>query len=234
MKLITLASLVASLVVVNILFRWALQRIKIRNLAFDYFKRFVPVLEIIGWSAFTIWLLNILFATYSYYQYIQLAIIILVVVIIAWFLLRDFVAGGIIKARFNLTKGQKIRYNTIDGEVRKTGLLALTIRDENGADMIIPYTKVNQKDIRLNYSKNGNTETSFTVTIKSQLNSNDLSSKMQELIINSAFCSTKHKPKIQVIEEIRNRFQIEVTCQPISGDGIEKLKLMLEQNLENN
>jgi len=232
MKLITLASLVISLIVINILFRIALYRITQRNLALDFLKRYLTVFELLGWSAFTFWFLDTLFASSPHKTIIHLIFLILVAFFISWFVLRDLISGVIIKARFNLMKGQKIRYGKLTGEIKKTGLLALYIRDDNGIDIIIPYTKVDQKEIRLNYRENGEVESSFTIELNSILNTEDTIEKMEELIINSAWCSTRFKPKVQVMGKNKDKDQFQVICQPNSSDGIKKLKLMLMQNLE--
>lgn len=232
MKLITLASLVISLIIINILFRIALSRITKRNLILNYLKRYLPVFELFGWSIFAYWLMDILFSTSQNEAFIHLIILIIVAIFISWFLLRDLFSGVIVKARFNLVKGQKIRYEKLKGEIKRAGLFALSIRDENGIDVIIPYAKLDHKEIRLNYWENGDTESSFTLELNSKFDTQETMRKMEELIINSAWCSTRAKPRIQFIGKHNNKEQFEVTCQTITSDGIRKLKMILSQNLE--
>jgi len=57
MKIITLVSLVLILILINYLFRRGIRHIKKRNYLLDYIKRYLPVLEMLGWSVIIVWII---------------------------------------------------------------------------------------------------------------------------------------------------------------------------------
>jgi len=233
MKLITLATLAFSLLVINYLFRKTLESIKKKNVVLDYIRRYLPVLEMTGWSIFTIWLLNLVFASSKYNLYLNFLVFVLIFIFAGWYFMRDFVAGVQIKSRFNLAKGHRFHAAQADGEIKRLGILTITIKTGDGSDFIIPYTKLNQDTIQLNFHKKGETETRFTLDLDKKMDDKEIVDKIEELIINSAWCSHKSKPSVVQIGELDGKSQYEITCQPTVNDGAKKLKAMLLQTLAN-
>jgi len=227
MKIITLGALVVILIAINFLFRRGIDHIKKRNIILDYTKRYLPVMELIGWSIFTIWLIDILFSSTTFDHYLKIGILVLVLALAGWFLLRDFIAGVQVKSRFNLVKGQKLFYHQINGEIKKLGLLAMSIKEDKGSDLIIPYAKIDQKEIRLNFREEGESEASFTIELNNKLNEEETVEKLFMIINNSAWASYKSKPEVQVIGETKNTKQYEITFKPNVTDGAKKLKTLI-------
>ena len=143
--------------------------------------------------------------------------------------MRDFVAGVQIKSRFNLAKGQRFHAAQTSGEIMKLGILTITIKSGDGSDFIIPYAKLNQDTILLNFHEKGETETRFMLDLDNNMDEKEMVKTMEELIINSAWCSHKSKPRVILIGEQDGKRQYEVTCQPTVSEGAKKLKAMLLQ-----
>jgi hypothetical protein len=233
MKLITLASLAFSLLVINYLFRKTLDSIKKKNILLDYVRRYLPVLEMTGWSIFTIWLLNLLFSTSKYNLYLNFLVFVLIFIFVGWYFMRDFIAGVQIKSRFNLAKGQRFYAAQTSGEIIKLGILTITIKSGDGSDFIIPYAKLHQDTIQLNFHEKGETETRFMLDLDKKMDEKEMAKAMEELIINSAWCSHKSKPKVILLGEQDGKRQYEVTCHPTVNEGAKKLKAMLQQTFAN-
>ena len=227
MKLITLASLAFSLLVVNYLFRKTLASIKKKNIILDYIRRYLPVLEMAGWSIFVIWLLNLLFISSKYNLYLNFLVFVLIFLFVGWYFLRDFIAGVQIKSRFNLTKGQRFHASQVDGEIKKLGILTITIKSGHGSDLVIPYAKLNQDTIQLNFHEKGEAETRFTLDLDGKADDKEVIKRIEELIINSAWCSHKSKPRVILIGEHEGKNQYEITCHPNVHEGAKKIKAML-------
>lgn len=227
MKLITLASLAFSLLVINFLFRKTLESIRKKNIVLDYLKKYLPVLEMTGWSIFIIWLLNIIFSSSNYNLYLNFLVFVLIFIFVGWYFMRDFIAGVQVKSRFNLVKGQRIHASQVHGEIKKLGILTITVKSVQGSDYIIPYAKLNQDTIQLNFREKGEAETRFTLDLDKKLDEKGTVKKIEELIINSAWCSHKSKPKVIFIGEHDGKNQYEISCQPNVNEGAKKLKSML-------
>jgi len=231
MKLITLASLVISLVVINVLFRIGLARLKKRNFIIDYVKRFLPIMELTGWTVFSVWLLNILLVNSNYITHFRIALFIVFLSFLSWYFLRDLLSGIVIKTRFNLVKGQKIKYGIATGDIRKVGVLALKIKDDNGTDLIIPYSSIQQQDISLNYRESGESESKFTIELENIRDEKKAVDKIEELIENSVWNHHSFKPQVRVKAHTNKKILFEIICLPINNQGVAKLKLIILQNL---
>ncbi len=229
MKLITLVPLVLILIVINYLFRRGIRHIKKRNYLLDYIKRYLPVLELLGWSVFLLWVIDLLFSVSTFNSHLKLVVIILVFAFLGWFVLRDFIAGVQVKTRFNLVKGQKLYYNKMKGEIKKLGFLALGLKADNGSDVIIPYANIDQKEIRLNYLEEGESEARFTIDLDAKYDEQETVEKLVEMINNSAWCSHKSKPAVVVIDENKTTKKYEITFKPNVSDGAKKLKIMISK-----
>jgi hypothetical protein len=195
----------------------------------DYIKRYLPILEMLGWSVITLWVIDVLFAVSAFNLYLKIAVIILVFAFVSWFVLRDFIAGVQVKTRFNLVKGQKLYYNKINGEIKKLGFLALGLKADNGSDLIIPYSNIDQKEIRLNYLEEGDSEARFTIDLDIKYDEQETIEKLIEIINNSAWCSHKSKPAVMVIDENKTTKKYEITFKPNVSDGAKKLKTMISK-----
>ena len=72
------------------------------------FLRVFPLVEIVIWSSFVFWSLGQLFKDLAVYPLLTGSMVIAIVVIVGWYLLRDFIAGIILKAENAFEPGQKI------------------------------------------------------------------------------------------------------------------------------
>lgn len=118
------------------------------------------------------------------------------------------------------------------GEVRSLGLLALKVQTEQGSIMIIPYAKLDQEAIQLNLHEKGDSRTTFVIEIDKKKDIQETVKHIEELVINSPWCSHKTKPKVQILDETGNKIKYEISCQPNVSEGIKKLEMMLNQSFQ--
>ncbi len=231
MKLITLASLTISLLVVNYFFRRVLSGISVRNVILDYLRRYLPVIEMIIWTGFVIWLINVLFINSRYIIHLNTLILLTVFLFISWYIIRDYIAGVQVRSRFNFKTGQKFKSDQAKGIIKSLGLLAMHISGDSGSNIIIPYSKLEQQSIELNFLEKGLSVSSFVVEINTGLSDQELTEKLIEIIMNSAWCSHKSRPSVQILESNNKKKQCEISCSPIGREGLEKVKALLLQSI---
>jgi hypothetical protein len=231
MKLITLASLAISLLVLNYLFRKVLSGISIHSILVGYLRRYLPVIEMICWTAFTIWLINNFFADSRYILHLNTLILLCIFLFISWYVLRDYIAGVQVRSRFNFKAGQKIKSDQATGEIKRLGLLAMSVSTENGSNIIIPYSKLEQQSVELNFHEKGLAVSRFIIETDEGLNDSEVMEKLMETLMNSAWCSHKSKPEIQMLGVKDKKKQYEVSCSPTGKEGVEKLKALLIQSV---
>lgn len=233
MKIIPLAALVLALLAVNYLLRLVLAGVPGRNTVISYIKRYLPLTELIVWTSFSVWLLNIIFTESRYLLYLNTLIFLFAFIFLSWYVLRDYFVGVQIKTRFKLINGQRLHANDIKGEIQRMGLMSMRIRSENGKNIIIPYSQLDQQTIEFDFHHKGQSAIRFICEIESPASHVEVVDKITEMIMNSVWCSHKMKPQVLLINEQEGKKKYEITCLPNGKDGGEKIKSMLAQLYKN-
>lgn len=229
MKFVPLVAFVFVLLAVNYLVRIVLMGLPSANVVLNYIKRYLPLIEMTVWIAFSIWIFNIIFTESRYLLYLNTLFFLFTFLFLSWYVLRDYFLGVQIKTRFNLITGQRLHTNGIKGEIQRIGLLSLSFRGDNGKNIIIPYSKLDQQTIEYDFHQKGQSEAKFVLEIDSAAAGSDVMDKMTEMIMNSVWCSHKSKPQIQLISDQDGKKRYEITCLPNGKDSGEKIRAMLMQ-----
>ncbi len=75
----------------------------------------IPAIELIVWLIFIFWAVDYLFKNKLYYQYLVISIVIIVVIFLAWFVIKDFIAGIVFKVQNDLQINSNIQLGKIIG-----------------------------------------------------------------------------------------------------------------------
>ncbi|NHB67492.1 mechanosensitive ion channel domain-containing protein [Perlabentimonas gracilis] len=111
--------------------------------------RIFPVVELIIWLAFGLWVINQLFDDLPYYPLLVSAVAIGIVLIFGWYFLRDFISGIILKAEMPLEKNQHIGVHNNQGLLRRVGYRSIEIETHKGELVKIPYSQLASGSIHL-------------------------------------------------------------------------------------
>jgi hypothetical protein len=93
---------------------------------------FFPIVEFVAWVVYVFWLLYRLFSEASFYPELLLALSILGILLLGWYLIRDFFAGLVFKAENLFSKNDSIRLPDTNGRIHRLGYLAVEIENEAG------------------------------------------------------------------------------------------------------
>ena len=223
----TLLLLFGILLASDVLIRKFLLGINVSSKPFVFFKRYFPWIEMITWTVFLIWAVNIWFYNSGFLITLNMIIAILIFIVIAWFILKDYVAGVIIKSRYNLAKGQGIKANNARGTIKKVGFLALEISSDSGSDLKLPYFQIDQKSIEFNFQENKSGEYKLNVEIRKDRTESEFAEEAIELIINSPWSSHKTRPTITMVDENSKCCTYEIQYRTNGKDHSEKLKSLI-------
>jgi len=215
----------------NLLLRKGLSGLKGKTGVFVYIRRYFPVLELTFWSLFVVWAVNSLFEDSRFSLYVNFIIITLFFILIFWFFIRDYVSGVQIKSRFNLFEGQMFKSGQAVGSIRKLGLLFIELKSENGSDMKLPYSQIDQKSIELNFQEKNGGESNIKITLDGKLNETETSRRLTELIVNSPWSLHKSAPKIKISDSANGKKVYEISCFTIGDKGAKRIKELLNNEL---
>jgi len=104
------------------------------------FLRWFPILEIVVWTGLGFGSLSQLFGDKSYYPFVAGSLAILLITLVGWYFLRDFIAGFILRSENTLEPGKPFRVGETEGVIVKTGYRSLELVTSSGEQVKIPYS----------------------------------------------------------------------------------------------
>lgn len=101
-----------------------------------------PVIEFTLWALFLFWVLFHLFEGEFYYTTLIISLILVLVGLLSWFVIKDFMVGLIFKTENVFRVNNTIRVADTQGIIRRLGYLSLDLENENGELEKIRYSKL--------------------------------------------------------------------------------------------
>ncbi|MEZ4746368.1 MAG: hypothetical protein R3C41_09865 [Calditrichia bacterium] len=199
----------ALFVVLRIL-RRMIRRLSVGRPAQTLLKRFWPLAETIVWVAFSLTSLAVIFDDRVFYTGAVLLVIVAISGWFFWFVLRDWMAGVILKIRNVLHLNQPLQIGDISGTVLRLGDLSLQLQQENGAIAEIPYAAVAGNILRTNNPDAGGSVHKFVVDVPQFSSTEAAQQWLRNAILQSPWWPPQSEPKFKIITENRDHFQIEV------------------------
>lgn len=231
MKGISIVILLFVLAAMNFLLRKVLYRLKNRSKLIQDALHYLPMAELVFWSAVIIWASNSFFKGSSLHLYVNFILVTLGLGFFSWFFMKDLISGIQIKMRYNLSPGQRFKAKKIKGTIKSSGFLLLELKTDNGSELKIPYAQIDQKSIELNFQEKSGGESVVHVKLDEKLNEEDTLQKIIELTMNSPWSSYKSTPRIKVKEAEGGLKTYEISCITNSDNGGKKLKELIEQEI---
>jgi len=115
---------------------------------FPSLKRVVPLLSVISfviWIIYAFWLAHVYFSGYSTYPFLILSFFILLAALLAWFVLRDIVAGLVFSIRRQFSLNHRISFGDITGKIISMGITRMVVRTDSGDAASIPYSRLSSE-----------------------------------------------------------------------------------------
>ncbi|HUX96436.1 MAG TPA: mechanosensitive ion channel domain-containing protein [Bacteroidales bacterium] len=209
--------------------RMGLKYLVSRFSGISFLEKPLTIIELLIWTIFIFQSLYYLFGEKFYYQYLFIALIIVLTGFISWFFLRDMLAGFFFRIRYTLKTGAQISIASQSGVIKSYGLTSIKIITSDGLLLNIPYSKM-INEIIIEKSFRGAPEEHIL-----QLQA-DLSlgrTKAEELIrlslLNAPWTNPKEEPVIKFMEENKKGYLFEVKLFSVKEKNIR----LIENSLEN-
>ncbi len=166
------------------------------------FLKFFPVIEFLIWAAFLFRTVNQLLGDKFYFTTLIYGIVIVILIFIGFYVLRDFAAGLLLKTEYNLSTGANMSIDDVSGKILKLSYLSLELEREDLERIKIPYSKINGKNITILNSEESVQK--FDFDIKMSKTATDILSVKEQVrkqILNSAWSSILKNPDIKLDSE---------------------------------
>ncbi len=163
--------------------------------------RYFPVFEILVWFIFMIWAIQYFWKNNQLYSFALIFILIILVIWIAWFALKDYIAGAIFKTGKRIRKNEHIRVDQYSGIIKQFNNRTMEIEAETGKVYLVPYSFLFGKIIQKTSSSGYIQKQSFKMSFRDIDNVQQLRNEIfKELLMNPATLASK-EPHVNIAEE---------------------------------
>ena len=190
----------------------------------------LPIVELASWLGFIIWCLRYIYEAEAYTTLIILGILIVLLFAPAWFLVRDFLHGMLLKIQRKIEIDTKIEIGDLKGVIVKTDYFTFDIKTKNGNIDTIPYNKIRSEIITKN-AANIHLEkqiVSFNIPIKEDINI--IIPQLKTALINAPWVAASQEPLINNVRTESDKSIIEVIVYMLKKEHKEKIVDWVQKN----
>ena len=174
-------------------------------------KNYFILFEIFVWLVFGVWTLKVTFSGTNYYSFLVLAILSILLIILGWFLLKDFIAGVVLKLSDNYQEGQFFRLNNIEGHISQINYLHMNIKQSNDEIIKIPFSKILGSIHHKSFLDDKTKQYKIKLTVEKKESLDTTRDNIRKTIMLSAGVNIKREPLITVIESSLKEWVFEIT-----------------------
>jgi hypothetical protein len=198
---------------------------------FKHYSGYVlPIVELASWLGFTIWCLRYIYEAEAYTTLIILGILIILLLAPAWFLVRDFLHGMLLKIQRKIEIDTKIEIGDLKGVIVKTDYFTFDIKTKNGNIDTIPYNKIRSEIITKNAANIHLEKNIISFNIPAKYDINKLVPQLKTTLINMPWVAASQEPIINNIKAEVENYVVEVIVYVLKKEYAEKIMEYVKKN----
>ena len=199
------------------LLHWLLRPLTRRQTLWQRASYLLAGVEFLTWTVWLFWLTRRLFISRDVYVYFSMGVGLLLFGALAWFLLRDVLAGIIFKLQHNLKPQQAIRVSEHAGRLLRLGVTTITIESHAGEHLKIPYTKLINQTVGHNESSHVVEPFDFTLEVPKSSSKDQWLRTLRCEVLLLPWASARRKPTVQWQREDDHCYLFEVRVHSLSA-----------------
>ncbi len=180
--------------------------------------RIFPAAGALVWIAFAYWAVHSIIQSRYYATLAWLAVLTISSAWIAWFALRDYFAGLILRIHDDYEENQHFRLGDIEGTIRKLSLLNIELEQENGERVKIPYGRISGEIHWKNREREGPNYHKFFIHMAKSASIDLILDKLRLCILNSPWAASNKEPQIRLIGQSEKGVDCEVCAYALNTD----------------
>lgn len=200
----------------------------------DFLERSWAVGEAIVWILFLIASVRQIILNPKHYTLIIISLVLILLIWVAWFALRDLVAGIILKLEGSLGLNEKIIINKTSGHIRKLSYFSLMLETDTGQKVSLPYHIVKNKEKIKETADNFTYKTTLKLsTHKEEFTATQIQDKLQQYIFQAPWIVPTHNPIILLETENSTQYQFNITIFLLHQKYLLKFKEFISSKIHN-
>jgi len=194
------------------------------------FTMFLPTLEILAWGFFFIWTIQYFWKNNQMYSVGLFLILILLLLWVAWYALKDFIAGAVFRANNSFKVQDTIQIEQYTGKIIEFQSRNIVVETDSGETIHFPYSKLLGKVIIKSIPAEMIRNKTISLIISRDKSLIDTISNIRNDILNLPWSSIKKEPQIKPIAENNDSFQLEIVIFALETEYFYKIESYLKEN----
>jgi len=163
--------------------------------------RFIPLIELILWFLFILWAPGRLFVESDLFIIIRGAMAIMLIALIGWYLLRDFVSGAILRIETPFERGSQIISPYAEGEIKKLGFRSAEIITPKGESVRVPYSLLSKNCITRPSDNPKRVEHVIKMSFHSDKQAGELKESIKRALLTMPWIIAEDQIRIEITKE---------------------------------
>ena len=210
---------------------YAIRHILSKNRHISTLKRVLPLSEGIIWFVFWTWALRSIFEEQLIYSLGVLVIVLVVLVWVSWFAIKDFIAGVILKFEAAFQEGEQIHIEDVEGIVKYLGYFSLEVQTEQGEKINIPYSTISGQIRRKVEDTELFKSYSFELDVAKNKSIPDVFEKLHLVSINAPWTSINKLSQFRLLKENDNFYSFKIVIYSLDSKYFQAIKNYIQANI---
>jgi hypothetical protein len=211
------------------LVRFVLNLINLRNETRRLIRRNLPIAELFTWIFLLLWAMPMFWNKFPLYSYLMFALLLTLILISAWYMFRDLIAGIILKSNKNFTVNETISIGDHTGRIIRFESRYIILETLSGKNIHLPYSEMIGKMISKSNPVEKIISSKFYLEVSKDKNISELIVKLQEDILTLPWSSVKKSPQIKIKKEDVNCYQLELIIFSIEQSYLYRIEQFIKE-----
>ncbi|GAB1451127.1 hypothetical protein MASR2M47_11830 [Draconibacterium sp.] len=195
-----------------------------------YASFILPVIELLSWLWFVLWCLHLIYRAEAYTTLIVFGVFIVLLFAPAWFLVRDFFFGLLLKIQRKIETDSKIEIGILKGVIVKADYFTFDIKTGDGNIKTIPYNKIRSEIVSKNAANNNLEKVAILFQIQSEHDIGQITAGLKSALINAPWAAATQDPIINIKHQVAGNYDIEAIVYVLKNEHTEKIRKYVKQN----
>ncbi|MFW5793454.1 MAG: mechanosensitive ion channel domain-containing protein [Bacteroidota bacterium] len=191
--------------------------------------RIIPVFELILWTAYLFGAVYMIFSKYTFMPSLLAIMGLILCILIAWYILRDLIAGVVLKSENVFENGQFLKANNTEGRIKKIGYLYLELENNSGENIKIPYSRLSNQILIRPETDQSNKYALIRIEIPKVDNHIEIKEKLIGAMNSTPWVIFSQPPEIQIKVGEDKTLIVEIRYISFSDEQTFQLKNYLEE-----
>jgi len=169
-----------------------------KKVAHQYLIRIFPWIEVFIWAGFAFWALSFTMAENRSYYLAMSALTIVLMAGFGWFVVKDFIAGAVLRSDLMLEKGMQIKTDLLMGTIVSMGYLSMELKTNNGDVLVVPYNKLSNKSVSKITEKSHGTSNTIRVLIPEHHSIQNIEKQIRKKMLEMPWIMAANDIKIEM------------------------------------